>query len=373
LLKRDAPLLISFPLFHPGALGEVLHCYIFSNTIDVFRNSYQATLAANLLELLTEESKQDRPFLAARGDFLFTADEDAPIDLTERELAQFENRKDITAYREAIKSAAGRERKLLYDRCQKQIRSLSALFLHLKRAQFFEEIDRHRARGSPTDGIRSKALRERTVLSATRSGAAIAQFLQAGVVQGGQAGIIRWMEPLLDNLQGKGPGAATAGVGGRQFQCLLCDAPSATTSALTRHTGAVHWDQLLRPFKCPACAASGDNVIINGPESWSIHCANRHGRRFTPNPVDKPIHCFCGSKLTPTMFASHLNHNHAKRSGPFPCRNGEFGECSKLGIRMVVSGDIDCEFRLMNLRETILEIVGKLKRALLTSGSYSLF
>lgn len=41
----------------------------------------------NLMELLTSEAEQDRPFLAAQEDFFFNADEDAPIDLTEYELA----------------------------------------------------------------------------------------------------------------------------------------------------------------------------------------------------------------------------------------------------------------------------------------------
>ncbi|KAK4113065.1 hypothetical protein N656DRAFT_640875 [Canariomyces notabilis] len=177
-----------------GALGEVLHCYIFSNSIDVFKNSYQASLSANLLELLTEEAKQDRPFLAAQDDFRFTADEDAPIDLTKHELAEFERRNDITAYREAIKNATGRERILLRDRCGAEIKSLSALYLDLKRARFFAQIDGHRARGLPTDGIRSKALQERTALSLTYSGATIAHFFCRPAIcrQIGRATSVGW-------------------------------------------------------------------------------------------------------------------------------------------------------------------------------------
>ncbi|KAK4148657.1 hypothetical protein C8A00DRAFT_38769 [Chaetomidium leptoderma] len=162
-----------------GALGEVLHCYIFSNSIDVFKNSYQASLQANLMELLTEEAKQDRPFLDAQGDLLFDADEDAPIDLTPEELAEFELRDDITTLRSRIREAAGRERTLLRDRCGAEIKRLSDLRLRLKRAEFFDQIDEHRARGIPTDGIRSRALEERKALSLTNSGAAIAQFLEA--------------------------------------------------------------------------------------------------------------------------------------------------------------------------------------------------
>src|SRR6187549_428906 len=164
-LKQMRPLLTPFPLFHPGALGEVLHCYIFSNSIDVFKNSYQASLSANLMELLTEEAEQDRAFLAAQGDFFFTADEDAPIDLTTHELAQFELRNGIIATRSKIKSATGRGRTLLRDRCTAEIRTLSTLQLDVKRARFFDHIDKYRARGLPTDGIRSKALEERTALS----------------------------------------------------------------------------------------------------------------------------------------------------------------------------------------------------------------
>ncbi|KAL2131401.1 hypothetical protein VTI74DRAFT_5157 [Chaetomium olivicolor] len=65
-------------------LGRSYTVTIFSNSIDVLNNSYQASFAADLLEFVTEEAKKDRPFLAAHEDFLFVAaDEHAPIDLTE--------------------------------------------------------------------------------------------------------------------------------------------------------------------------------------------------------------------------------------------------------------------------------------------------
>lgn len=131
-----ASLLTTSLHFYLGALAEVLHCYIFSNSIDVFKNSYQASLSTNLMELLTEEARQDRPFLAARGDFFFTGDEDAPIDLTVHELSQFELRNDITAFCSEIGKATGRERTLLRDRYRIRIRALSALQLEFKRAQF---------------------------------------------------------------------------------------------------------------------------------------------------------------------------------------------------------------------------------------------
>ncbi|OIW26471.1 hypothetical protein CONLIGDRAFT_683448 [Coniochaeta ligniaria NRRL 30616] len=69
------------------ALGEVLHCYIFSNSLD--------------------DAEQNRPFLAVQKDFIFTEDENAPIDLTTYELAQFELelREGITALRSAIFSS----------------------------------------------------------------------------------------------------------------------------------------------------------------------------------------------------------------------------------------------------------------------------
>ncbi|KAK0610026.1 hypothetical protein B0T17DRAFT_125160 [Bombardia bombarda] len=179
-----------------GALREVLHCYIFSNSIDVFKNSYQknsyqASLSANLMELLTEEAEQDRAFLATQGDFFFTADEGAPIDLTTHELAQFELRNGITAARSRMKSATRHERTLLRDRCTAEIRTLSTLQLDVKRAQFFDQIDKCRARGLPTDGIRSKALKERTALSLTQGGAAIAKFLQVSDMPADRVGNIR--------------------------------------------------------------------------------------------------------------------------------------------------------------------------------------
>ena len=59
-LEPDASLLTLFLHFRPGALGEVLHCYIFSHSIDAFKNGCQAYLEVNVMELLIEESEQNR-------------------------------------------------------------------------------------------------------------------------------------------------------------------------------------------------------------------------------------------------------------------------------------------------------------------------
>src|SRR5690606_9452980 len=108
-------------------------------SINVFKDSYQASLSAHLMELLTKEAEQDRPFLAAQEDFFFNADEDAPIDLTRHELAQLELRNDITTLRSEIDCAVGRERTLLRDRCRTEIRNLSVLLVDTKRAQYFDD------------------------------------------------------------------------------------------------------------------------------------------------------------------------------------------------------------------------------------------
>lgn len=325
-VSQMASLLTTSLHFHLGALGEVLHCYIFSNSIDVFKNSYQASLSTNLMELLTEEARQDRPFLAARGDFFFTGDEDAPIDLTAHELSQFELRNDITAFRSEIEKATGRERTLLRDRYRIRIRALSALQLEFKRAQFFDQIDEHRARGLPTDDIRSKALKERTILDLAPRGAAISQFLlkpssgknyrtQTDDMPVHRAGNIRWMELLLENLRGAGPGAAARAA---EFQCLLCEAPFSALASLTRHVGAKHKDVFLRPHKCPRCAGE----VTAGSEAWSIHCATTHGPNFTPKPAAKSIPCFCGSSISLNMFISHIN-KHAKPGKLISCKECE--------------------------------------------------
>lgn len=290
----------------------------------MFKNSYQASLSANLMELLTKEAEQDRLFLAAQKDLFFTADEGAPIDLTTQELAQFETRKGITALRSEMKAAVGRQRTLLRDRCTAEIRALSSLLIESKRAQYFAQVDMNRAHGLPTDAIRTKALEERTVLGLTQSGAAIAQFLHCSDAKGHGTSNIRWVELLLDNLRGRGPGAApTAAAGRLKFQCLLCEAPVTTSFSLTRHTAAVHEDQLLRPLKCPACARCGKDVEITGSQPWSIHCATSHGPEFTPKPIVKGLFCFCGAKLSASSFACHLNSTHAKHKGHISCKECE--------------------------------------------------
>lgn len=96
--------------------------------------------------------------------------------MTAHELSQFELRNDITAFRSEIEKATGRERTLLRDRYRIRVRALSALQLEFKRAQFFDQIDEHRARGLPTDDIRSKALKERTILDLAPRGAAHAEL-----------------------------------------------------------------------------------------------------------------------------------------------------------------------------------------------------
>ncbi|KAK0627109.1 hypothetical protein B0T14DRAFT_127641 [Immersiella caudata] len=315
-----------------GALGEVLHCYIFSNSIDVFKQSYQASLSANLMELLTEEARQDQPFLAAPADFFFTGDEDAPIDLTADELSQFELRNDITTFRSEINENTGRARALPRDRCKNRIRKLTELKLNVKRAQFFDQIDDHMARGSPTGSIRSKAREERTTLSLTTSGAAISQFLlgpssgnrhaQADDMPADWAGNKRWME-LLGNLrvpQSRVPSPAPRA--GHEFQCLLCDKQLTTRTSLSRHV-EMHAGELLRPHKCRACAACGKDIeVAAGSVAWSIHCATFHGSKCTPKPADA-IPCFCGSSISHAVFANHMNSKHAKLSGQVSCKECE--------------------------------------------------
>ncbi len=156
---------------------------------------------------------------------------------------------------------------MLRDRLRAQIRRLSALLLERKRAEFFDQIDHHRARGIPTDIIRSKALEGRTARSLTDSGAAIAQFLEAGDPPADRPRNIRWMELLLQNLRGTDLGITTAKKS--QFQYLLYGALLATAFNLTRYTAERHGNELSlsRLFRYPARTTYREDGKVIGSEA----------------------------------------------------------------------------------------------------------
>lgn len=304
---QDCPLNSILPLTpssSTGALGEVLHSYIFSNSIEVFKTSYQVSLGANLMALLTDEADQDTRFLAAQQDFFFTADGDAPFDLTNEELQQFELRNDISE----ILSRADRAenpatRKLWKDRRAATIRTLTSLKLKSKRDDYFNELDSHRAHGLSTDLVRERAREQRSPRSLHPNEAAVVKFLDAGDTAGRNT---KWMQLLIDCLRGAGSGAQAAQ--NRAFQCLLCRSQFSTPSSLSRHNETIHRDQFSQVFNCPSCSRHGRDVWIT---------TRYNGREFTPAIAAKAILCFCGSKIGPRMFTNHLKR--ARHVGHIRC------------------------------------------------------
>jgi hypothetical protein len=145
-------------LLHSGVLEPALRNYIMSHTTQVFESSYQTrNIRADLMSIAFDGmTRKNDPIFAMLSNTTLGRDAGAPIDVSDKDLLEFEQRKDVSDIRasiEAAKLAGKRDRKSLNPLMMKVrnlIQTLSSLKVQEKREQYFERVNRLRALGKPT-------------------------------------------------------------------------------------------------------------------------------------------------------------------------------------------------------------------------------
>ncbi|KJZ79749.1 hypothetical protein HIM_00463 [Hirsutella minnesotensis 3608] len=151
-------LLTIFAFPFSGSLTPALRNFILSHSTDVFERSYQPVqIRERLAEIAYgERAKQDDDLWSIISNAFLQRDPFAPLYLTQGELDEFGNRRDVQNLRERFKAAQVekgmqcREAHEIKARLAYIYKCLETLKLEEKRRAYFAEVDRLRASGQPT-------------------------------------------------------------------------------------------------------------------------------------------------------------------------------------------------------------------------------
>ncbi|KAK3325240.1 hypothetical protein B0H66DRAFT_615721 [Apodospora peruviana] len=214
--------------------------------------------------------------------------------LTKDDLTMFERRRDLSSlrkqYREAKTSDPTRAQKIK-GRIKYLLDWLERLRIEEMRQEYFNTVDKLRARGARTEHLRTSQYsdpRKQRVIVGTAVASLIGTLLNDDIAPA-VAG-----ELLLSYLQGKLEGevfshqesgtSRESRPSTKDTRCLLCNHPYSNTSSLTRHVRRHHGDTFREPFNCLECRRVGKTCQISAlPSAWSNHVRSFHGKKYTPN------------------------------------------------------------------------------------------
>jgi hypothetical protein len=276
------------------------------------------------------------PLFAVLRNMSLSRDQNAPINLTPDDWAEFDKRQDATALREAMAEAREQDNQGFFGTLNSRIKHLRHPWKSLKladnRRKYFEEADRSRAQGEqpPRDsgntsnhasGIRSRksnaqmanqifqhVLRKWNASNEDGDLGRYVHLLVAYLRQGTTAKLDTWGEEdegAEDNREEEGEhdklddkksgcdedetekGNTRPGTNVRDdrgFVCVICVLRYKSRSTLTghyeKHRRAGLSDQ---PLQCPECRRNRENASVEkGYLTWLNHLERFHGQWYTP-------------------------------------------------------------------------------------------
>jgi hypothetical protein len=288
-------------------------------------------------------TRKNDPIFTALSNSTLGRDPGAPVDVTKKDLAEFEKRRDVSSIRASIKVVKSRGiqgRKSLRPlnmKIRNLINTLSSLKLQENREEYFKRVDKLRSLGKPTGTVRQPAshpcpaestkvqhrYRQQHLrsLAAVRIGGFFRGHTQKleklktglnGLHQLPEQDLAQYVQILVAYLTYKPSEefletkAQTEQDGAfenlvkveqqddKRSRCLLGCGSYGNRSALTDHTIRVHVRKgtFESPFWCPECRRLGikdeDTWIDGGPSAWSNHVERIHGKKHAPNLPTHP-------------------------------------------------------------------------------------
>jgi hypothetical protein len=319
------------------------------------------------------------PIFTALSNSTLGRDSGAPVDVTKKDLAEFEKRGDVRGFRASIKaedSQGVRHVNLLKMKVRGLINTLSSLQLHENRKKYFKRVDKLRPLGKPTGNatkpashpcpIEAAKVQSRYRQQHLRSMAAVKighffqgrarelekvktdlklnQFPEQDLAQYVHM-LVAYLtyKPFEEFLETKAQteqeqtveDRITVELDDKRSRCLLGCGTYGYRSALTQHTIQVHVRKgtFESPFCCPECRRLGmkDAWIEGGPSAWSNHVERIHGKKHAPNLPSHPqsaaewTKCLICERLLTTGSGSktHFRLTHVNKGQfegqPFPC------------------------------------------------------
>jgi hypothetical protein len=340
-----------------------------SHTGHVFETQYQTSrIRGDLMQAAFGQrtGSDDGPLFMLMRNMSLSRDQNAPIDLTESELAEFDRRQDATTLREAMAEARSRDDETFYGTLNSRLkylrRSWKSLKLADKRRRYFEEADRSRAQGvqpprdsrdrsnlstamrshvsnAPlADQIHRHFLRKWNASGEDDDPGRFVRLLVAYLSGDTKAQLDEWEEDGEEELDEKKAGQAYRGDGKlaaeecegdvvdhHSFVCVICNLSYSSRKTLTSHYERhIKMGMFNQPLSCPECRRHGERVSVEGFMAWLNHLERFHGKLYTPyfpqgrSYLDKypcPF-SYCGThkkgkKLDFRGLAHHLGHCHA--------------------------------------------------------------
>ena len=329
-----------------GALSGPLRNYVLSNTTQVYERSYQPRhVRENLANVAFRKLvKKDEELFGVLQDASLSRDANAPLCVSQKDLDNFNNRRDIRNLRAqyanmvAAASSNAPEAKRIAARIKWVLDWLCDLRVAELRKAYFEDVDKLRSLGRSTLSIRDAA----TAINPRRSiysGKALSAEEMAQLLENGGstkeddkdasnpfdgellAAYLR-CEPLRvpPPTEAKPTDHPVPSSSSSKARCLLCNSILSDRSKLTRHVRARHtFDE---SFSCPECMRRGKHVTVAaGGAAWAAHAERSHGRLHTPvlrdtkDDLAKMMLCpLCGKPYRlGTALSLHLTKHHGPR------------------------------------------------------------
>lgn len=292
--------------------------YVLSHTTEVYQASYQSNhVRADLMNLAfgSEDGGSDELLFAMLRNVSMIRDSSAPIDILPEEEDMFESRQDMTAIRDAIRSASDKkERSRLVSKANNLVKTLTRLKVEDKRARYFKMTDNLRARGLITDALRQGG--GQATVAQTGPIKAISALLDAPT---GQRDTERKMNPrpFLLAVLGYLSNAPIATTSEEKVdfpitderlnikvkeksRCFLCETSLSSRSALMKHCERKHPadTSFSGPFPCPECKRHGLAKLL----SISARRGVRTRRGSTARSIHQTGYCRHRLKSTNALY-----------------------------------------------------------------------
>ncbi|KAI3552370.1 hypothetical protein CSPX01_00119 [Colletotrichum filicis] len=109
----------------------------------------------------------------------------------------------------------------------------------------------------------------------------------------------------------------------KMVRCLICRSWLSGTHNLTKHTREVHQKAgglFDKPFCCPECHRSGQQVPITDRADWSQHMKWTHGTREQEEPPSsnqRRVCLICGESFTSSRYLDHFMQVHVRKQKIF--------------------------------------------------------
>ncbi|TLS22192.1 uncharacterized protein PpBr36_09678 [Pyricularia pennisetigena] len=271
------------------ALTSAQRNYVLSNSTSIFEKNYQPrAVNFDLMKITFGDhagGDETEELLKLTHNMSFTWNKNAPIYPTQEDVASFEQKPRIRAYRAEYarlkddpSPEAQKQANRVQSRISKSIDILCKLRVARRRKEFWEDSDGRNADGKRTDNMPNqhinprKARHQDSMTAATQIGQILCQD---------EVGSTDFSNSLLNFLRCQDDSIATLCEGLESPQapmptCLLCKTTFTDRRNMIRHNVNKHQAQFEKPFDCPSCK---NPFTIQGADDWYQHVFYFHGKQ----------------------------------------------------------------------------------------------